>query len=115
MDEITYKVKVSPWGAVRWYRKGKLHREDGPAVVQANGSKYWYRKGKLHRIGGPGIEYANGSKLWYLKGKLHRLDGPAVESCAGSKFWYIHGEHMVEEDFNDYIRFMDGPTTKGAL
>ena len=30
----------------------------------------WYNlKGQLHREGGPAIEYANGTKSWYLNGK----------------------------------------------
>ncbi len=29
-----------------WYRKGKRHREDGPAVEHADGRKGWYRHGK---------------------------------------------------------------------
>jgi len=45
------------------------HREDGPAVVRANGSKFWCLNDKLHREDGPAIEWANGSKSWYLDGK----------------------------------------------
>ena len=29
-----------------WYRKGKRHREEGPAVEHADGKKEWYRHGK---------------------------------------------------------------------
>ena len=29
-----------------WYRNGKRHREDGPAVEHADGRKEWYRHGK---------------------------------------------------------------------
>ena len=29
-----------------WYRKGKRHREEGPAVEFADGRKEWYRHGK---------------------------------------------------------------------
>ena len=25
-----------------WYKDGKWHREDGPAMEYVNGSKYWY-------------------------------------------------------------------------
>ena len=28
--------------------------------------KYWYQNGELHRETGPAVEYANGSKWWYL-------------------------------------------------
>ena len=30
-----------------YHRKhNKLHRDDGPAVIYANGSQYWYKDGK---------------------------------------------------------------------
>ena len=34
-------------GTKEWYRDGKLHREDGPAVERSNGTKEWYRDGIL--------------------------------------------------------------------
>ena len=49
-------------GTKCWYKDGKLHREDGPAVKWTNGSKFWYKDGKLHREDGPAIEYINGDK-----------------------------------------------------
>jgi hypothetical protein len=36
---------ISPLGK-SWYRKGKRHREEGPAVEHADGRKEWYRHGK---------------------------------------------------------------------
>ena len=44
------------------YDWDKRHREDGPAVEYADGSKEWYLNGKLHREDGPACEYADGSK-----------------------------------------------------
>ena len=29
-------------GIQRWYRNGELHREDGPAVIHADGAQEWY-------------------------------------------------------------------------
>ena len=29
-----------------WYRNGKRHREDGPAVEHADGKREWFRQGK---------------------------------------------------------------------
>ena len=34
--------------------------------VYANGDKCWYLKGKIHREDGPAIEWADGSKAWFL-------------------------------------------------
>ena len=63
---IEYTVKVYPNGAKFWYLNGKRHREDGPAVEQADGTKSWYLNSEYHREDGPAIEYANGDKFWYL-------------------------------------------------
>jgi hypothetical protein len=57
-----------------WYLNGKLHREDGPAVIEhTSGTKWWYLKGKLHRKDGPAIEYMDGTKVWSLHGKWCRI------------------------------------------
>ena len=39
---IEYTVKVFSYGDREWYLNGKRHREDGPAIEQADGTKYWY-------------------------------------------------------------------------
>jgi hypothetical protein len=33
-----------------WYRNGKVHREDGPAVVNSDGSKEWYQNGEFQYL-----------------------------------------------------------------
>ena len=78
--------------------KGKLHREDGPAIECADGDKFWYLNGKLHREDGPAIECADGSKSWWLNGKRHREDGPAIERTDGYKGWYLNDKKVTEED-----------------
>jgi hypothetical protein len=100
----TYKVEVDDDGSKYWHLNDVLHREDGPAVENANGSKYWYLNGKLHRTDGPSVEYADGSKEWYLNGKLHRTDGPAVEWSDGSKYWYLNGVELSETDWRKRVQ-----------
>ena len=78
-------------GTVRWYWRGQLHREDGPASEYVNGSKGWWRNGKRHRDVGPAVEYANGDKEWWRNGEPHRDDGPAIEHVDGYKAWYRNG------------------------
>ena len=41
--------------------------------------RIWYINGKRHREDGPAIEYADGTKKWYLNDQRHREDGPACE------------------------------------
>ena len=56
-------------GTTTYYNeKDQPHREDGPAIEDADGSKEWWVNGKLHREDGPAIEYANGTKAWYVNG-----------------------------------------------
>ena len=38
----TYTVNVYDDGDKHWCLNGKLHREDGPAIERADGSKSWY-------------------------------------------------------------------------
>ena len=40
--------------------------ENFTGIVEYGGDKYWYRNGKCHREDGPAVEYANGTKFWYL-------------------------------------------------
>jgi len=68
--------------------QGRLHRSDGPAVVEyySDGrlrAKHWYRHGRRHREGGPAlVRYDQTGDLlraeWFVDGIRHRDDGPAV-------------------------------------
>ena len=93
-------------GTVRWYWRGRLHREDGPAIEWANGSKEWYRNGLLHRDDGPAIEWASGDKWWFKDGLCHRDGGPAFEGANGDKEWYRNGQ--LHRDDGPAVEFADG-------
>jgi len=84
-------------GVFVWYLNGKRHREDGPAVEFANGTRWWYTHGERHREDGPAREYADGTRKWYLHDELHREDGPAIEKADGTREWYLHGERHRED------------------
>ncbi len=62
------------------YRNSKnmLHRNDGPAVIRANGAQYWYKNDKLHRENGPAIIDPDGTQYWYKNSEHHRENGPAI-------------------------------------
>jgi len=38
-------LHIDEYGTKRWFLKGKLHREDGPAGEWADGAKAWYLNG----------------------------------------------------------------------
>lgn len=52
-----------------WYKDGKPHREDGPAVIWNFGATYWWFEGKLHRDDGPAVN-DGGLSVWWYHGKL---------------------------------------------
>ena len=63
-------TEIRPNG-IKWWRnsQGQWHRDDGPAIEWADGTKQWYKNGLFHREDGPAIEYADGYKEWYIEGK----------------------------------------------
>lgn len=85
-------------GAQKWFQHGKLHRTDGPAKTspESNQGKYWGKKmwfidGQLHRDNGPAVILGNGTKKWFRNNALHREDGPAIEHPNGDKEWWEKG------------------------
>ena len=87
------RTYVPKWGAYAWRNaSGQRHREHGPAIEWADGSKEYFVNGRRHRTDGPAVEYSDGSKAWYFNDKLHRTDGPAVEWADGTKQWFLNGK-----------------------
>jgi hypothetical protein len=56
--------------------------EASPAIERT-----WCIDGKLHREDGPAIEWADGTKSWYLNGDRHREDGPATPHGTDRNQW----------------------------
>lgn len=79
-----------------WFKDGKQHKENGPAVEWKNGSTEWLKHGLFHREDGPAVEFFS-FKEWWIDGKKHRIDGPAVEWKNGAKYWYLDGEEYIKE------------------
>ena len=67
------------------------------------GNSFWYLNGKLHREDGPAMILNEGSKFWYLHGMRHREDGPAVEWSNQYKQWFINDVELTEEEFNQWL------------
>jgi len=64
-------------------------------------------KWRRHREDGPAIEYADGTKCWCLNDKYHREDGPAVEYDDGYKEWYVDGEQIEVADNDTFLRMIN--------
>jgi hypothetical protein len=62
---------INPINASRCWRnpKGQKHREDGPAIERADGTKEWFQNDMRHREDGPAVEGANGEKSWWINGR----------------------------------------------
>jgi hypothetical protein len=91
--------KTNTYGSKFWYKNGKLHREDNPAIEYVSGGKKWYKYGERHRTDGPAVEYANGDKFWYQNDVRHRTDGPAVEFANNNIEWWIDGIKLTRNEF----------------
>ncbi len=89
---------IEPDGTQKWYQHGKLHRDDGPAWIEPDRTQRWYQHGDLHRDDGPAIVDANGRQYWYWHGKRHRDDGPAEIFPSGRQTWWWRGEHVTEQE-----------------
>ena len=99
-DALKYHVEVDRYG-IRTYRNaaGQLHREDGPAIEYASGTKEWWIHNCLHREDGPAIVWGNGGKEWRQNGKRHRIGGPAVIRSDGSNEWWLNGVRYTEQAY----------------
>ncbi len=64
----------------RYYLHGKLHREDGPAVI-------WYYEVYSVLV----VEH----EIYYQHGERHRVDGPAA-------IWYHPHGHVLREEYYHY-------------
>jgi hypothetical protein len=92
-------------GTKFWLINGKVYREDGLVVEEADGVKEWRINGELHREDGPAIEFPDGTKLWFIKGELHRENGPAAEFANGSKEYWFIGERIRKLEYR-FIKLM---------
>lgn len=105
-----------PDGTREHWHRGRLHREDGPAVEFAGKELHlrlpfgelrlfgpvelWFRRGRLHRDGEPAVRDAKGSALWFTEGRVHRDDGAAVEDVddhGTNLWWFRDGIHHRDD------------------
>ena len=94
-------------------KKGKLHREDGPALIRSD-VKLWYINGKLHREDGPAVIFPDSSQEWWINGKRHRENGPAVIYKDGTQEWWLNGNKYTKSGYYTDLYKM-GKITEGEL
>ena len=86
-----------PDGCVAYYKNGRLHRDDGPAVVWANGREAYWKNGLLHRDDGPAVVWADGRVEYWKNNRLHRDGGPAIVWADGSVEYWKNGQWQLDK------------------
>lgn len=97
MKKLTVR-SVLPNGVQRCCINGRLHDEDGPALIYPDGRQEWYLNGRLrrkNRENGPTLIYPDGRQEWRIDGRLHRIDGPAIIYPDGRQEWRIDGHLRI--------------------
>jgi len=81
--------------SIRYYEDenlSKLHREDGPAWIEDNGTTAWFLGGRPHRHDGPAIESSYGRKEWWQHGELKRENNlPVIDDPIEGQWQMING------------------------
>lgn len=93
---------------VKYYDRGTLHREGGPAVTtyDLNGKLFkeeWYQHGARHREDGPAVIFHHETEDfyevegWYIRGLEHRIGGPSrvvreEDGRVSTEIWSVHGK-----------------------
>ena len=106
MTKVTeYKVKVFENGTIEWYDlEGRLHKEDGPAVVSSDGFRAWHKHGELHRTDGAAVSYSDGSEEWFIDGK-HPLWYQKQQLNAVADFCYENKLYSVIRLIEDLLSY----------
>jgi hypothetical protein len=80
---------------------------DNPRI-DTHGNKWWHDSaGQVHRDNGPAIIWADGGRDWYQHSRQHRDDGPAVEWSDGDKEWCLNGKYLSFEEWLDEVDISD--------
>jgi len=87
--------------------EGEYHSfNDKPAIVYNNGNKFWFKKGRIRRENAPAIK-SIGGRWWYKEGKLHRIDGPAIEYISGFEYWYYEGKEIECSSLEEFLKIIN--------
>lgn len=71
--------------------------------------------GKVHKEDGPAVIYSDGDTEWYINGKLHRTDGPAVLCSNGYKEWCINDTEYTFEEYCEELNLSQEQILKLTL
>jgi len=114
--------------SMRWFLDGRLHREDGPAVIILTGKYIWSKKGIRYRPENPFLTSIISFEEWYLNGKYddsrgHRrevfISDEELENTQEVKLtednvmlmrWYLFGNHVSNDWLDEYVADIENIT-----
>jgi hypothetical protein len=66
-DELKYDITITESGSKIYRNKeGKLHRDEGPAIIYKDSTQMWYQNDMLHREDGPSMICPGGQVNYFL-------------------------------------------------
>lgn len=93
---------------IEYLKKGKLHKDDGPAVIYDTGYQAWYQEGLLHREDGPAVIHPNGHQEYWLLGcRLQEQNTFFFENeryLGFSKYNYLASLFMKEYGWQQWLK-----------
>jgi hypothetical protein len=71
-------VAFTTWVACTiWLENDQVHRNDGPALIKADGTEMWFCHGRIHRDDGlPAVIKPDGTREYYVNGVQIRVEAP---------------------------------------
>lgn len=95
-------VVVNGGEELKWYKRGMLHREVGPAWV-IGATFNWYRLNLRHRVDKPAIITPTKEEYWH-HGHKSRRDGPAIQRANGEIEWWYNNIHTGFEEWAELTK-----------
>ena len=91
------------WSIYYYDESGDRHNEHGPSIIHSSGTKIWFIHGKIHREDGPAL-MTSLSEIWYYQGMIHRLNGPAENSKEINELcYYINDKQYSKRNYNKVL------------
>ena len=88
------------WSIYYFDASGERHNEHGPSIIHSSGTKIWFIHGKIHRENGPALMTSLG-EIWYYQGMIHRLNGPAIINKENNnQSYYIYDIEYSKKYYN---------------
>lgn len=100
---LVSRPTTKKWSIYYYDVSGERHNDHGPSIIHSSGTKIWFKHGKIHREDGPALMTLLG-EIWYYQGMIHRLNGPAEYSREINELcYYIHDKQYTKKHYNKIL------------